>query len=138
MTAHRNSKAIRRTFYVVLWLLLAAILAALAASSMHVSSSGRDFRPHGVALSLILLASGSFFRYIANWPWSSLIAGLVIVECLTLFIIGYFSGSLGTDLFSPFNLRWLSAVNLFLGLPWLCGAGLGEALIRYKAGRARG
>lgn len=138
MSMNQEAKAIQRTFYVVFWLLFAALLATIVASTTHIGSGGRDFRPLGFVLSLILLSSGMAFRYIARWSWSSLVSGLAIVEVLALLVIGYFSGSDGADLFSQFNLRWLAAVNVFLGLPWFCGVGLGEALLHFTASRGRG
>ena len=137
MSSSRISKILLCAFLVAVWLLIATLIALVLPAPWQ-GLSGRDFRPQGASLSLILLASGMAFRYFLRWPWSSLILGLVAVEIFALLVIGNFSGATGSELLSRFNLDWLAFVNLFIGLPWVAGVGIGELVVRLKARSVRG
>jgi hypothetical protein len=67
-----------------------------------------------------------------GWSWFSLLGGLAVVEAISLLTVGYFSGAMGPELLSPFNLLWLAYINLVLGLPWILGAAIGSVVVQSK------
>lgn len=132
MSNHRSSRILLRSVLVGAWLLAAVFVAVVLIPAPWEGTGGRDFRPQGVSLSVLLLASGVVVRYGLRWPWLPIFLGLLAVELLALLTIGYFSGSSGAELLSAFNLRWFAFINLFIAAPWLAGAGIGEAVWRFK------
>lgn len=138
MKDNHSPKHVLHAFLAAGWILVAAVLALYVLPTPWDGLGGRDFRPHGANLFVLLVASGLALRYAFRWSWISLLGGLVIIEVATLLLIGHFSGSEGADLLTSFNLRWLAFVNIFIAIPWLVGVASGSWLLRYKGSRARG
>lgn len=132
MTVHSFSRHAFRAFLAAVWILLAAVIALYVIPAPWQGMGGRDLRPQGSSLFVLLLSSSMILRYTFRWSWYSLLGGLALVEVITLVLIGYFSGSGGADLLSPFNLRSLLFANIFLAIPWLAGAAIGSWALRYK------
>jgi hypothetical protein len=82
---------------------------------------GRDFRQEAAASAFLILFASAFFYGRLRWKLTNLLIALLIIEILTLFIIGDFSGYSGFEIFDSFNLDWLLYLNIFIGLPWLLG-----------------
>jgi len=95
-------------------------------------TGGRDFRPQATLMALLLFLTSALFRGCLRWSPLGLVLALLVFEIATLLIVGYFSGYTGARVFNLFNLAWLAYMNLFTGLPWLAGLGLGSiaALVR--------
>lgn len=120
------------TFLAAIWILLAAALALFVIPAPWQGLGGRDLRPQGTSLFALLLISGAALRYTFRWHWLSLLSGLALVEVFALLVIGYFSGSDGANLLSPFNLRSLLFVNIYVAIPWLTGVAVGSWALQYK------
>lgn len=119
------------------WMLLAAVIALYVIPPPWEPASGRDFRPSGAVLAVILLISAAVFRFRLHWSLASLGGGLALIEALSLVTIGYFSsGDLFHNLFSAFNLWWLAFINRFIGLPWVAGIAIGSGMLWLKHRRA--
>lgn len=129
MAANRVASLLVRAFLVALWL-VAATFTALALPPPWEGVGGRDFRPQGATLAVILFASALLVRYALRWSWLPILLGLAGVDLLALVVIAQFSGA---SLLDPFNLRWWALVNLFIGLPWLAGAAAGEIAVRLRS-----
>lgn len=54
-----------------------------------------------------------------------MLASLLVIEMLICGLLFIFTGNLALD---GFFLNWLAGLNMFLGLPWLIGIGIGLAL----------
>ncbi|MFH0824166.1 MAG: hypothetical protein V2B18_15550 [Pseudomonadota bacterium] len=74
---------------------------------------------------LIILAAAAF-RAFRGWKSQDFVAALLSMEVITLLIIADISGYTGAASFHHFNMEWLIGLNLFFGLPWILGMGLGE------------
>lgn len=114
---------------------LAMILCAVAATflpQLWQGMSGRDFRPWGVLMALLILLVAVVLRGCLRWPVSELLASLVCAEVFTLCVIAHFSGFTGLELFDPFNISWLGAMNMFIAVPWLVGLLGGSLFLRVR------
>lgn len=127
-----------RAGLVAAWIVFAALLSALLVPLVWEGLGGRDFRPAGVVLAVVLVTSAAVFRLRLGWSWGSLLGGLALIEVIALGLIAYFSGETGPDLLSEFNLLWLAYINIFIGLPWIFGAAVGSVGMRSKRQLARG
>lgn len=130
MTIHNSSRHALCAFLAAIWILLAAVLALHVIPAPWQGLGGRDLRPQGTTLFVLLIISSMVLRYIFRWSWLSLLGGLALVEVIVLLLIGYFSGA---DLLSPFNLRSLLFANIFIAIPWLIGITVGSWALWYKA-----
>ena len=111
--------------------ILCAVASFLVPLSQH-RSIGRDFRPQALTMGALIAVLSFALRYKFLWRLGDVVSGLLVVEFITLSMIGFFSGSTWLHLLDPFNLRWLAGMNLFIGLPWLVGFGFGSLLLRYS------
>lgn len=125
---------LRRAGLAAAWILFATMTALYAANPLWQSEGGRDFRPAGTVLAIILVASAAVLRIRLRWSCASLVGGLALIEGLALLTIGYFSG---TDLFSTRNLRWLASINIYIGLPWIIGVAIGSGILRLGLRRVK-
>jgi hypothetical protein len=111
--------------------ILCAVIAFLVPVWQYGSLS-RDFRPQAFTMGVLIVGLSFALRYKYDWRLIDMVLGLLVVELITLSIIGSFSGSTWLHLFHPFNLRWLAFMNLFMGLPWLLGFGFGSLWLIYS------
>ena len=116
---------------VVFGTILCAIISLLVPVLQH-GSVGRDFRPQAFTMGALIVVLSFAIRSRFSWRIIDVSLGLLVVELITLSIIGYFSGSTWLHLFHPFNFRWLAFMNLFMGLPWLLGFGFGSLWLAYS------
>ncbi len=103
--------------------ILCAVVSVLVPLLRH-GSIGRDFRPQALTMGAFILVLSVTLRYKFLWRLGDVVSGLLVVEFITLSMIGFFSGSTWLHLFDPFNLRWLAGMNLYIGVPRLVGFGL--------------
>lgn len=97
---------------------LAIVAVAAALPGLWSGQGGRDFRPQALNAAVLLFAFAWVLARKFHWRVGDCFLTLFLVEVLSLFVIGHFSGSHGIDYF---NLQWLGFLNLFVGLPWLGG-----------------
>src|SRR6476660_9399586 len=103
---------------------VAMILCAVAATflpSLWRGVSGRDFRPWGTTMAILILLVAVALRGGFRWRVGEFLASLVCAEIFTLGVIAHFSGFTWLELFDSFNLSWLGTMSLFIAVPWLVG-----------------
>jgi len=93
----------------------------------------RDMLPF-IIMAILILAASSAFRWLSKWAIKDFVASLFIANLIVLFIISHFSESIGIDILDRYNLELLVFMNLFIGLPWAVGFGIGS-LILWEKGR---
>jgi len=106
--------------------MLICVAAAVLLPPLWEGLSGRDFRAQATLMAVLLFLTSALLRGGLRWPPLGLVLALLVFESAMLLTVGYFSGYAGAQLFSRFNLAWLAYMNLFTGLPWLAGLGLGS------------
>jgi hypothetical protein len=116
-----------RSAVALILMIISLIIGALLAF-LIVGDTGRDFRPAACGMAILLLLVATALRGFLHWYAADLLLPLGVVEFLTLGGIQFFSGCL--SLFDAFNLQWLVSMNLFIGLPWVIGLGLGTLIGR--------
>ncbi len=117
--------------------LAAGIYIASLSDVVAIQSTGEGIGPFRLlpglaAMAIFILLFSTYLRAWSRWPVADLLLGIVPVELMLFFFIGYASGLIGTEYFHWFNLKWFASVNLFLGLPWLVGLLLGSVLLSRK------
>ena len=118
---------------------LAMILCAVAASflpALWQGASGRDFRPWGAMMAILILLVAVVLRTGFRWPVVEFLASLFCAEVFTLCVIAHFSGFTWVEIFDRFNLRWLGSINVFFAVPWLAGLLVGSLLLRVRQRRS--
>lgn len=81
-----------------------------------------------VTLGIILLAlflAGAVWAYYIPWIRHEFLVSLCPVPLVVLFVVSYFSGFTGPELFNSFNLGWMAQICLALMVPWVTGTVLG-------------
>ena len=122
---------------------IAALSMILCAAASYLASplwhgiSGRGFYPEATTMAILIFLLAVVFRRAFRWIVLDFILGLLIVEVITLAVIADVSGLTGLETFDSFNLLWLAFMNLFIGLPWLLGYGLGSLWLRYLGHHAQ-
>ena len=114
---------------------VAMILCAVAATflpQLWHAVSGRDFRPWGAMLALLIFVVGVVLRAGLRWTLIELVASLVCAEVFALCVISHFSGFTWLEIFDSFNLRWLGTTSVFIAAPWLVGLLVGSVLLRVR------
>jgi hypothetical protein len=114
---------------------LAMILCAVAATllpPLWQGVSGRDFRPWGVLMALLILMVAVVLRVRFRWPVTELLASLLCAEVFTLCVIAHFTGFTWLELFDRFNLSWLATMSMFIAVPWLVGLLSGSLFLRVR------
>jgi hypothetical protein len=114
---------------------LAMILCAVAATflpPLWQGVSGRDFRPWGTMMAILILMIAVVLRVGFRWPITELLASLVCAEVLTLCVIAHFTDFTWLELFDSFNLSWLDTMTMFIAVPWLAGLLVGSLFLRVR------
>lgn len=100
--------------------------------------SGRDFRPWGATLAILIFLLAVFLRGCLKWEGAVFAGSLICVEIFALCVISHYTGFVWWEIFEPFNLQWLLTMNVFFAAPWAFGVMAGSlwlALRRRLTGR---
>lgn len=98
----------------------------LAASAFHVmvGSLGRDPRPAGFLMALLLAGMAFHLTSRRGYRIRELVVALLAAELLYALVIGWFADG-GLPRLGGFFASWFLSGNLFLAVPWLVGMVLG-------------
>lgn len=125
-----KSRLINTVLATLSMILCAAASGYLAPLLWH-GISGSGFYPPAMTMAILIFLLAVVFRRAFRWIILDFILGLLIVEVITLAVIADVTGLTGLETFDYANLLWLAFMNLFIGLPWLLGYGLGSLWLRY-------
>ena len=75
---------------------------------------------------VIVFVAALIWAYFIPWSKQEFLVSLCPFPVAVLFIVAYYSGFTGHDLFNSFNLVWVGSVSLVIGVPWLAGSTLGS------------
>ena len=81
---------------------------------------------------VLVFVSAVLWAYFIPWSKLELLISLGLVPVVVLLIVAYYSGFVGSDLFSSFNLFYVALVCLVIGVPWLAGTALGAHIEQRK------
>jgi hypothetical protein len=95
--------------------------------------SGRDFRVSGAIMAALICAVAIVLYGRLRWPAIDLLASLLGAETIALYVIAFFSGLTGFQLFDRFNLWWFGTISLFIVPPWLIGLLIGSFMRKHHS-----
>ena len=123
-----------RPIAVVLGMLGCVVVAGFATDFLY-GDKGRPIVQGGGILALLLLAFAIFLRRTCRLSLWVMVVSLMLAECLTLAIIGSFSGYVWGEILDSFNLEYLAFLNLFIGPPCVLGMVIGTSWLKRSARR---
>ena len=104
--------------------ILLAYFFCLIAGDLCRGSGGRNIHPLGIITGILLCLTSIGLALKSRPTRFEMLAALLPVECLVVFLTGYFIGSY--DLFSRLFTGWIIGLNLYIALPWLVGILIGS------------
>ncbi len=75
---------------------------------------------------VLVFVAALIWAYFIPWSKQEFLVSLCPFPVAVLFIVAYYSGFTGRDLFNSINLVWVGPVSLVIGVPWLAGSALGS------------
>lgn len=115
--------------------MLAMILCAVTATflpQLWQGVSGRDFRPWGAMVAILIFLVAVVLRAGFRWLVAELFASVVCAEVFTLCVIAHFTGFTWLEIFDRFNLSWLGTMSVFIAVPWMAGLLVGSLWLRVR------
>jgi len=83
-------------------------------------------------MAVLIFVVGIVLRGGLRWPAVDLFIAFVCAEFIALCVIAHFSGFTWLELFDAFNLKWLAAMTVFVGVPWLLGLATGSGVLKLR------
>lgn len=118
--------------------LLKSIPAALVMAACVALAGRLEALAYGgifVTLTIILLLlffAAMVWAYFIPWMTNEFLVSLCPIPVVVLFIVSYYSGFTGPELFNSFNLAYVGQICLVIGVPWVGGTALGSRMARRK------